>query len=281
MRVRAPSGAQERFLGDLRRPAHAARAGGWRSGSLAAPETCSTTAGPGSFPGSAAPLPGRRGCCCGRSPGITPRPRPGFRHPGVPHHPRSRHPAQGVPGTRHTTDTPRSPLRPTHPPAARARPSRRIPPHVAPANARATPAGSIMRLTAPRVRFVAANLMIDWKVGRPTAGPPAPSGCRRSRWRARPREILVRNGPHRGEDVPRSPSGRAGTDASRPRRTHPPSEILEENGPHGGPNLPRSPAGALPTSGRSIMRLTATKRTPRAVNFMIDATRGGEGAEGR
>lgn len=181
------------------------------------------------------------GRCCGRSPGITPRPRHRFRRPGVADHPETGH--RRIPG--HGRRPACSPLRPTHTPAVRRLPpphSRRAhpPPHSRrppltlrpspPASRLASrplasrpptsdrPAASIMRLTAHDVRFAPVNLMIDWEVGRrglirPQCRPRADVA---GRWRA-PREILVRNGPRKGGNIPRSPSACRGH--HRHRRT--------------------------------------------------------------
>lgn len=214
----APSGAQGSFRGIRRLISRPADAGGGVRGALVAPETCPTTAGPGSFPDAAVRVLGVRGGCCGRSPGITPRPRRRFRRTGVPDHPETGHPTHLGP----------APLPHSHP---------------------AAPAASIMRLTAHHARFVPANLMINGEV-EAADGRPAPEAGPE---RMSPVSVEGRAGDLGTE---RPPEGRARTKISiRRQRRHrrganltrsgapTTTEILEGKGPHRGRNPPRSPAG--------------------------------------
>ena len=142
------------------------------------PEVCATTTGPPVIPGAVPPTPAgvREARCCGRAPGITPRPGPRFHHRGVPDHPQTRHPAH-----------------PTH---------LTYPPPVLHA--------SIMKLAASGVRFVTTNLMVNNTGGTGMAQPVRRACPHEERGASRPdparREILEGNGPYGGRNLPRSPA---------------------------------------------------------------------------
>ncbi len=189
---------------------------------------------------------------------------------GCPRPPRNRTPDAALDTA---PDPPALPLRPTHSPAAR----RLLPPRSRCARqGPAAPAASIMRLTAHDVRFTPVNLMIDWEVGPPDGR----SACNAGPGRTSPvggepsREILVRNGPRKGEKVPRSPSAcrghrrEADIGASPPRRTspgpahRPPRGILKGNGPHGGPKSSKISCGE-PRGAGAVGALRGKRRGER------------------